>query len=188
MAMPPRWTERTFRFDLPLDHGSLVLERLRGLPARVEDKARRLSPSLLTRRDGDAWSIQEHIGHLLDLDELHAGRIDDYLSGAEVLRAADMGNRRTWEASHNDRPVADILEELRRERDRFIQRLEDLGPERLGLTALHPRLGQPMRVLDMALFVAEHDDHHLAWMTELARRSGPRSPLTSTPAPAGSPG
>jgi len=27
-----------------------------------------------------------------------------------------------------------------------------------------------MRVIDMALFIAEHDDHHLAAMTELARR------------------
>jgi hypothetical protein len=26
-----------------------------------------------------------------------------------------------------------------------------------------------MRLVDMLYFVAEHDDHHLAWMTELAR-------------------
>jgi uncharacterized damage-inducible protein DinB len=168
--MPPRWTGRAFRFDLPLDHGPLVLERLRGLPARVEDKVRHLSPDLLTRRDGDGWSIQEHIGHLLDLDELHAGRIDDYLSGAEVLRAADMENRKTWEAGHNARPIAEILEGLRRERGHFVERLEDLGEAGLGKTALHPRLRQPMRALDMAFFVAEHDDHHLAWMTELERR------------------
>jgi len=33
--------------------------------------------------------------------------------------------------------------------------------------ALHPRLQQPMRVLDLAFFVAEHDDHHLAHITRL---------------------
>jgi len=27
-----------------------------------------------------------------------------------------------------------------------------------------------MRVIDMALFTAEHDDHHLARMTEIAQR------------------
>jgi len=32
-----------------------------------------------------------------------------------------------------------------------------------------------MRVVDMALFIAEHDDHHLARMTELARRLGAAS-------------
>jgi hypothetical protein len=29
-----------------------------------------------------------------------------------------------------------------------------------------------MRVVDMSFFVAEHDDHHLARMTDLARRLG----------------
>jgi hypothetical protein len=29
-----------------------------------------------------------------------------------------------------------------------------------------------MRVVDMAFFVAEHDDHHLARMTQLARMFG----------------
>jgi len=29
-------------------------------------------------------------------------------------------------------------------------------------SALHPRLGTPLRLIDHALFVAEHDDHHLA--------------------------
>jgi hypothetical protein len=37
---------------------------------------------------------------------------------------------------------------------------------------VHPRLQQPMRVVDMAFFVAEHDDHHLARMTQLARMFG----------------
>jgi hypothetical protein len=34
-------------------------------------------------------------------------------------------------------------------------------------TALHPRLNVPMRVLDWAYFIAEHDDHHLAQITVL---------------------
>jgi hypothetical protein len=36
---------------------------------------------------------------------------------------------------------------------------------------VHPRLGTPMRLVDMMFFVAEHDDHHLATITELARAS-----------------
>ena len=38
--------------------------------------------------------------------------------------------------------------------------------------ALHPRLQAPMRLLDLAFFVAEHDDHHLATISELLRRDG----------------
>src|SRR5918996_1905050 len=114
--MTIRWTDRTFRFDLPEALFPVVVERLRGTPARIEDKVRSLPSALLTQRDGDAWSIQEHIGHLLDLDELHTARLDDFLAGAEALRPADMTNRKTWEASHNDRPLAGLLAAFRRDR------------------------------------------------------------------------
>jgi hypothetical protein len=30
--------------------------------------------------------------------------------------------------------------------------------------ALHPRLKTPMRLVDHLYFVAEHDDHHLAYI------------------------
>jgi uncharacterized damage-inducible protein DinB len=166
--MPLHWTDRHFHFDLPESLFPVVVERLRGTPARIEDKVRHLSPAVLTRRDGDAWSIQEHIGHLLDLDELHIGRLDDFLAGAPVLRAADMANRKTQEADHNRRPVEEILQAFRRERERFVARLDAWDEGLVSLTALHPRLNQPMRVIDMAFFTAEHDDHHLARMTELA--------------------
>jgi uncharacterized damage-inducible protein DinB len=168
--MTMRWTDRHFHFELPEELFPFVVERLRGTPARIEDKVRGLSPTVLTHREGGAWSLQEHIGHLLDLDELHTGRLDDYLAGAEVLRAADMANRKTWEADHNARPVEELLRDFRRERERFVARLDAWDPNLISLTAIHPRLNQPMRVIDMALFTAEHDDHHLTKMTELARR------------------
>src|SRR5215207_4966424 len=163
--MKLRWTDRHFHFDLPEALFPVVVERLRGTPARIEDKVRHLSPAVLTRRDGDAWSIQEHIGHLLDLDELHTGRLDDYLANAEVLRPADMENRKTWQADHNLRATEYLVQQFRRERESFVERLETWDPGRIGQSALHPRLNQPMRVIDMAFFVAEHDDHHLAKMT-----------------------
>jgi len=173
MAM--RWIDRTFQFTTPAEQLPAVLERLRGTPARVEEKVRALSPAVLTRRDGDAWSIQEHLGHLLDLDELHLGRVDDFLAGAETLRAADLQNKKTHEAGHNRRDVKHLFQDFRRERRRFVERLEGLDPALLSRSALHPRLRQPMRVVDMAWFVAEHDDHHLARMTELQRMFDPAS-------------
>jgi uncharacterized damage-inducible protein DinB len=165
-----KWFDRRFTFEVPEELFPEIVERLRGTPARIEDKVRSLSPAVLTRRDGGAWSIQEHIGHLLDLDELHAGRLDDFLAGAAVLRPADLSNRKTWEANHNARPIEDLLREFRRERERFVARLDAWDENLISLTALHPRLNQPMRVIDMIFFTAEHDDHHLARMTELARR------------------
>ena len=37
----------------------MIVERLRGTPARVLDRMRYQPASLLTRREGDAWSAQE---------------------------------------------------------------------------------------------------------------------------------
>lgn len=171
-----RWVNRKFDFSMPVGMFPVVVERLRGTPARVEEMVRSVAPEILTCRDGDRWSIQEHAGHLLDLDELHSGRLDDYRAGARVLRAADMTNRKTYDANHNARPLAEILGSFRMGRAEFVAQLDGWKDEDIARTALHPRLQQPMRVIDMAFFVAEHDHHHLALMTEYLRRIGARRP------------
>ncbi len=164
-----RWFERKFRFDLPEEMFEVVVERLRGTPARIEDKIQGVAGEVLRRRRGEEWSVLEQIGHLLDLDELHTGRLDDYLAGARVLRPADLDNKKTKSADHNRREPHDLVAQFRRERMALVERLERWPRPRVGQSAEHPRLQQPMRVIDMALFVAEHDDHHLSRMTELLR-------------------
>jgi uncharacterized damage-inducible protein DinB len=124
---------------------------------------------ILTIRKDEKWSIQEHIGHLLDADELHDQRIDDYNAGLETLRPADITNRKTWDTNYNTWRVEELLAEFRAARFHFVERLESMDESRLARTSIHPRLKKPMRVADMAFFVAEHDDHHLACITELAR-------------------
>ena len=39
---------------------------------------------------------------------------------------------------------------------------ETLTEKQIFMSALHPRLKSPMRTMDHFLFVADHDDHHLA--------------------------
>jgi uncharacterized damage-inducible protein DinB len=164
-----KWVERKFEFNLPVGVFPSVLERLRGTPARLEELTRGLAPELLTERRGGKWSAQEHVGHLYDLDELHEGRLEDYARGLEALRAADMSNRKTEEADHNSARLEDLLARFRSARESFVRRLESLTEEEVAASALHPRLGKQMRVIDMALFVAEHDDHHLASIRELTK-------------------
>lgn len=90
-----KWFERKFRFDLPAWMYPNVVERLRGTPARAELLVSGMAREALTRRDGDGWSVQENIGHLLDLETLWIGRIEDFAEGKERLRAADLSNRKT---------------------------------------------------------------------------------------------
>ena len=168
-----KWVERKFDFGgVPVGVFPCVLERLRGTPARLEELVRGLSEDVLTARRGGAWSIKEQVGHLFDLDELHEGRLEDYRERRETLRPADMQNRKTHEAGHNAAPLPALLASFRAARASFVARLEELDEDALAETALHPRLRQPMRVIDMALFVAEHDDHHLASITEIIRARG----------------
>jgi len=101
---------------------------------------------------------------------LHRGRLNDFGAGAPTLRAWDVTNRRTYEENYNAKALAEILRAFREQRGTFVERLGGWKDEDLVHTAIHPRLQQPMRVIDMAYFVAEHDDHHLAVMSELLLR------------------
>jgi hypothetical protein len=166
--MPSLWFAREFSFALPVELFPNVLERVRGTPVRLEERLGALPREVLTRRDGERWSMQEHAGHLLDLEALELQRLDDYEAGREVLTPADLANRKTHEARYNEREIGDILRAFRIERSELVRRLEAFSVD-AGRAALHPRLQQPMRVIDLALFTAEHDDHHLAHISELIR-------------------
>jgi len=161
MAPPRRWFDRKFELGLEPDAAAELLERLRQTPERLADAVRGLPPEILTRRHDDKWSIQENAGHLLDLEPLWEQRLDDYNAGASELRPADLENRKTHEARHNDREISDILADFKVVRGRIVERLARMSDAELARTALHPRLRQPMSVVDLCFFVAEHDDHHL---------------------------
>src|ERR1043166_3665911 len=162
-----QWIKRQFAFELPLGMCANVVERVRGTPARLEDLTRALTAEVLTRRDGDKWSIQEQAGHLLDLEPLGMKRLDDFEAGREMLAPADMENRKTHEANHNANTIENILSIFRKERMAFVRRLDAYDEAFVQRTALHPRLKVKIRVIDLVFFIAEHDDHHLARISEL---------------------
>jgi uncharacterized damage-inducible protein DinB len=166
---PETWFERTFDFALPPSRFPSILERLRGTPARLEERTRSLSRDVLTRRHNDHWSIQENVGHLLDLEPLWLRRVEQLFAGETELVPADLTNRRTHEAGHNGRSLSDLLRDFRAARTQLVLQLSRADDEMLTRSALHPRLRRPMRLVDLALFVAEHDDHHLVTITLLRR-------------------
>lgn len=167
MSSVPAWFERTFEFRFPVDQYPNLCGRLRGTPARLEEIVRGVPRDVLVRKPGAKWSAQEHVGHLLDLEPLWAARVDDFVAGGDTLTAADLRNRKTDDANHNARDIQAILAEFRAARRRLMDRVRALPTEVFGRTMLHPRLKQPMRLVDHLHFVAEHDDHHLAVIWEL---------------------
>ena len=78
-----------------------------------------------------------------------------------------MTNRKTHEANHNARELEEILAEFRAARFGLVDRGGKFQPAVFGRSMLHPRLKQPIRLVDHLYFVAEHDDHHLAKIWEI---------------------
>ncbi|MEE8524629.1 MAG: DinB family protein, partial [Thermoanaerobaculia bacterium] len=146
-----------------------------------EELFRDLPRSVLTVADG-TWSMLENAGHLIDLEALWDARLSDFLAGAEILEEADLSNRKTYLANHNDRDPRQVQVAFRAVRTSFLARFESLGLADYGRTSLHPRLRTPMRLIDKLAFIAEHDDHHLARILELRIAAGYPQPMPTADA------
>jgi len=161
------WFEREFPTGLPAHLLPVIVERLRGTPTRLADRLAGVPEEVLIRRGGSSWSIQENVGHLLDLEPLWKQRVGDLAQKRGELTVADLTNRRTHEANHNAVALEGLLTAFRTARGALVRELVTFPEDGLSFTAVHPRLKVAMNVTDLAYFVAEHDDYHLAKISEL---------------------
>ena len=164
-----KWFERKFDFTTDQNIFPSIIERLAGTPARLEEKLKTIPPDLLSKKINNTWSIKENIGHLADLEPLWQGRLEDIINGATELRPTDLFNTKTDQANHNDKSLTELLSGFREARQQTLRSLENIDDQVIFKSALHPRLKTPMRTMDLFLFVAEHDDHHLARITEISK-------------------
>jgi uncharacterized damage-inducible protein DinB len=158
------WFDR--RFPPIEDNGLLpgVLERLEGTACRL----RSLLSGIERASPVDAgWTIAQEVGHLIDLEPLWLARAHDIIRGQADLTVADLSNRATHEGGHDQWPVAQLVDRFERARRALVSALRQTNQGDRERSARHPRLGTPMRLIDLAYFVAEHDDHHLARLREL---------------------
>lgn len=163
------WFDRPFNFNYPASKFPELLERWRGTPARLEERLRGVSDERAARSDGRGWSIKRNVGHLIDLEYLAVGRLAEILTGAQMLMGADLTNRRTVEADHDSKPLAELLAAFRRGRMAGVAKFEAVAESDWEKAGVHPRLKQPMRVVDLLHFDSEHDDYHLGRIAELLR-------------------
>lgn len=175
MTQQTPWFDRHFHFDFPVTNFPLIFSRLEGTLFRLQ--------SILANADeeacsfsADGWSVKENLGHLYDLEDLWWRRLHDFLDGREALLPADLTNTKTHEAGHNDNSLERLLHAFVVERQRLLETVFGYDRNTLGLTAVHPRLQQPMRLVDLLYFIAEHDDHHIARISSQLRRTDVRFP------------
>lgn len=162
-----KWFEREFP---PIADNGLfpsILERLEGTAVRLKSKISKIHGVLAESKEGK-WSIHKEIGHLIDLEPLWFQRMLQIIGGEQNLKIADLTNQKTHDANHDEVNIHDLISTFEAEREKLLGFLRNITEQDLGKSAIHPRLGTPMKLIDLAFFVAEHDDHHLAQITYLA--------------------
>jgi uncharacterized damage-inducible protein DinB len=159
------WIERKFHFDFPVGLFPVIYSRLEGSITRLQKIAG--SDYNHTPPISKGWTVKEHLGHLGDLESLWWQRLEDFKSNKDVLTAADMLNGKTNSAGHNEKTLRQLFEDFSSERQKMLETIYWFDADFLARSSTHPRLNQPMRVIDNLFFVAEHDDHHIARMQTL---------------------
>jgi uncharacterized damage-inducible protein DinB len=169
MTRQTPWFERRFQFDFPTGMFPIIFSRLEGTIFRLHHLlANADDEQSSTAREG--WSVKQHVGHLYDLEALWWQRFQDFQDGRAVLTTADLTNQKTFDANHNERSLDELGNLFLVERQKLLEAIYAFEEPQLALTAIHPRLQQPMRLIDSLYFVAEHDDHHIAIISTLLRK------------------
>ncbi len=166
-----KWIDRKFSFDFSIQFLPNIIERLRSTPIRIEQMVLNITDEKLKQKFENKWSIKELIGHLSDIEDLHLKRIDDFILRKKNLCAADMSNTKTNEGNYNLTNINHLLNNFTSKRNLFISLLKKLNDETQNFKSLHPRLQVLMRPIDIAYFVAEHDDNHLCSIREILNQS-----------------
>ena len=156
------WFNRVFNFGASRGMLPFYLERLQGTIVRLEKKVEGISEEILSERLHNKWSVKENIGHLAEVDEIAGKRIGEMLSGITPMSPAVFEPR-----PYHEWPISKVLKYFRENRIRNIDRYATLATDELQKSSEHPRLKVRMTPVDLALFDAEHDDHHLVRINEI---------------------
>ena len=157
-----QWFDRVFNFGASKGMLPFYLERLHGTIVRIEKKVQGVSEEVLSARLDNKWSVKENIGHLAEVDEIAHKRISEMISGISPMSPAVFEPKPFYEW-----PISTVIEYFRDNRLRNINRYALLTPDELEKSSEHPRLKMRMTPVDLALFDAEHDDHHLVRVNEI---------------------
>lgn len=164
-----KWFERKFDFSFEVDEYTTIYQRLQQAPAVLETVLRNIPEQKLTYKPDGNWSIKEHAGHLSVLEPLWRARIQDIIEKKPTLTPTDLNNSATDEAGFNQFDITALLQRFTEERRQTLSLLESINIHDHTHTSLHPRMQQPMRMIDILYFTAEHDDHHITVIREIIK-------------------
>ena len=159
------WLERRFVFGQQPEMLVFFLERMEGTIARIHWRVDDMPNEKLSHQLDGVWSVKQNIGHLAEVEEISLKRIDEILNGVSVMTPAVFPVKQDYNAM----PLKEVIAFFERARLATLERYNTLKVDDLKLTSIHPRFKQPMNPVDLALFHAEHDDHHLRRINEILK-------------------
>jgi uncharacterized damage-inducible protein DinB len=166
-----KWFERKFDFNFNVDEYANIYQRLQQAQVMLEDLLQHKPEQILSHQPDGKWSVKEHTGHLSVLEPLWRSRIQDILEKKPALTPTDLNNNATSEAGFNNFAIEELLQKFAEERSQTLSLLGSINIKDQSYTSLHPRMQQPMRLIDIAYFTAEHDDHHIMVVRELIKQA-----------------
>jgi uncharacterized damage-inducible protein DinB len=166
-----KWFDRKFDLSFGTDKYAHLLYRLEQAPIQFNQILSTLPEEVQILKPNGKWSIKENIGHLAVLESLWQTRFQEIKEGKVEMSPADLNNTLTNESAFNSNLLDDLLKTFAFERNKTIDILKNLEQIDFSKTSIHPRLQQPMRIVDMMYFVAEHDQHHLDVMLNIINES-----------------
>lgn len=141
------------------------VESLEATAKRVEQAARRLGPSGLSRSYGPGkWTGKQVLAHLADAEMAIGFRIRQVLSeDNHAIQGFDEG---AWARRYDDVDVEAALGSFLAQRRWTLSLLRRLGPQDLSRQAVHPERG-PETLGTIVTLLAGHDLNHLAQLEAL---------------------
>jgi uncharacterized damage-inducible protein DinB len=121
-----------------------------------------------TYRDGeDGWTVNEVVGHILDMDI-------GFLNRAQMILAEDNPdlpsldhNQLVIDGDYNSRGKDDIMAELAAHRAEYVELFQSLTDEQWERSGTHPERDYPFTMTDALMQVALHDNNHLEQITRI---------------------
>jgi len=165
---PIIWAHRPFHFPEDVSEMPSQMLHLKTFPSHLALTLREISKDKLTTRQDGKWSIQEHLGHLIDLEDLPTLRVKEILQGKDTLTPADMSNKNTWDKNYNEKNLYGLCESFIERRNKLVKLLAGFSDSQLLKWTYHERLHRNMSILDLTYFQCQHDHYHHEMIMHLA--------------------
>lgn len=133
-------------------------------------------PALLSRVDADRlllrplpgkWNIKDNLAHLARYQPVFDDRLDQILKVNSPVfgryKAEDDPEFETWRSLN----VEKLIENLRKDRKKLIERIIAFDDKELTRTGIHPKYGR-MAITQWVEFFLLHESHHIFTMFRIA--------------------